>query len=238
MINIAIVDDELNFVNLLSEKIIQICNSLGIEYLINKYFNGYDIIENYNMHHVIFLDIEMSPIDGISTAIKINELKNKYGVPYIVFITSHSELVFDALKSFPYSFIRKNYCDNDLYECLSYINNTIKFSTKTIMIHSDRKDMTLNVDEILYLEKIKNYVIYHNINQQYRVRSDIDSEFNKLSVFGFLRPHIGFVVKNSAISYISTDHISLVNGVDVPMNKKFREDIKQKYFRWLGEKDV
>lgn len=237
MLNIAIVDDEPIFVNSLSNKIIELCNILNLRCSIGKYSNGYDVLENYNIYHIIFLDIEMPSIDGISTAKRINEIKEGNGVPYIIFITSHNELVFDALKSFPYSFICKNNYVDDLFQCLSQVNKAIKFSHYTIMIHSDRKDIILNVEDIIYLEKQKNYVIYYNADRLHKVRSDIDHEYSKLSVYGFIRPHIGYIVNNSAIQYIATDFISLVNGIKVPLNKKYRADVKRKYFKWLGEKD-
>lgn len=42
----------------------------------------------------------MPSIDGIATAKRINELKGSAEIPFIVYVTSHDELVFDALKVF------------------------------------------------------------------------------------------------------------------------------------------
>ncbi|RGS76070.1 response regulator, partial [Ruminococcus bromii] len=109
-------------------------------------------------YHLIFLDIEISSIDGIATAKRINDLKGTAEIPFIIFVTSHDELVFDALKSFPYSFIRKNMIDIDLSECVSRINSYFKQIHQTIILHSERKDIPIIIDEIVYLEKIKNYV--------------------------------------------------------------------------------
>ena len=107
MINIAVVDDEPLFIDTLINKIADCCSSLKIKYFVDKYSNGYDILENYKSYHLIFLDIEMPSMDGIETAKTINESKGDSEIPFFVFITSHDEFVFDALKSFPYSFIRK-----------------------------------------------------------------------------------------------------------------------------------
>lgn len=71
-----------------------------LEFKIDKYSNGFDILENYSKYHLIFLDIEMPSIDGIATAKRINKLKGSAEIPFIVYVTSHDELVFDALKKF------------------------------------------------------------------------------------------------------------------------------------------
>lgn len=238
MINIAVVDDEPIFTDILIDKIANCCNSLGIKYLVDKYSNGYNVLENHKKYHLIFLDIEMPSIDGIATAKRINDLKETAEIPFIIFVTSHDELVFDALKSFPYSFIRKNMIDIDLPECITRINNYFEEIHQTIILHTKRKDIPIIVDEIVYLEKIKNYVIYHTYNQDYKVRSDMNTEFEKISSYSFVRPHIGYVVNNKAIKYIAVDSVLLKNDITIPMNKKYREEIKKKYFKWLGDKNA
>lgn len=238
MLKIAVVDDDIVFIEFLINKITTNCKRLNINFTINKYSNGFDILENYSKYHLIFLDIEMPTIDGISTAKKINELKGNKEIPFFIFVTSHSELVFDALKSFPYSFIRKNMIDIDLPECLNRLSISINEIHKTIVLHTERKDIPVIVDDIIYLEKIKNYVVYHTYNQDYKVRSDMKTEFEKVSSYAFIRPHIGYVVNNTAIEYISVDYVLIKNNIRIPMNKKYREEIKQKYFKWLGERNA
>ena len=126
MLKIAVVDDEIVFVESLINKITAVCEKLNLEFKIDKYSNGFDILENYSKYHLIFLDIEMPSIDGIATAKRINELKGSAEIPFIVYVTSHDELVFDALKSFPYSFIRKSKIESDLLLVILFILKKLK----------------------------------------------------------------------------------------------------------------
>ena len=57
--------------------------------------------------------------DGITIAKKINELKFESEFPYFIFVTSHDELVFEALNSIPYSFIRKSDVNNEIVEIIT-----------------------------------------------------------------------------------------------------------------------
>ena len=56
--------------------------------------------------------------------------------------------------------------------------------------------------------------------------------------YGFIRPHIGYAVNNKYVEYISTDCILLQNDINIPLNKKYRDDVKKKYFKWLGDINV
>lgn len=47
MINIAVVDDEIIFVDKLICKITESCEKLNIKFTIDKFSNGYDLLENY-----------------------------------------------------------------------------------------------------------------------------------------------------------------------------------------------
>ena len=56
--------------------------------------------------------------------------------------------------------------------------------------------------------------------------------------YGFIRPHIGYAVNNKYVEYISTDCVFLQNDINIPLNKKYRDDLKKKYFKWLGDINV
>lgn len=238
MLKIAVVDDDIAFVNKLSNIITKTCNQTEIEYSLQKYSNGMDILSNYAQFHLIFLDIEMPFCNGIETAEKINKFKGNSQIPLFVFVTSHDELVFEALKRYPYTFIRKSKMETDIVECIKHINDSLKIDNKTILLHAGRKDVAVNVDDIIFLDKINNYVIFHTENGDYKVRSNINKEFKKICDFGFVRPHIGYVVNNKYIQYIASDSILLKNNFSIPLNKKYKDTVKNEFFNWIGDRDV
>lgn len=236
MFRIAICDDERNFGNRLDEEVKNICNKFSIEYKTDIYFDGLSLMDNYEKYHLILLDIEMPLIDGISVAEHLNN-KRTNDIPYVVFVTWRDNLVFEALKSYPYSFIRKTDIEDGLSDCIVKVYNRIQSVNNTITIHSGRNDIVINTNEIIYLEKNKNYVVYHTVNQDYTVRSTIDQEYQKLKGYGFLRSHIGFVVNSEFVVSLSADRVKLKNDIYIPINKKYK-NIREDYFKWLGEKYV
>ena len=98
MFRIAICDDEREFGNKLSEEVKTICKKNSIEYKSDIFTDGLSLMDNYEKYHLIFLDIEMPLIDGISVAEHLNN-KRTNDIPYVVFVTGRDNLVFKALKN-------------------------------------------------------------------------------------------------------------------------------------------
>ena len=233
MINIAVVDDEPIFIDTLINKIADCCSSLGIEYLVDKYSNGYNILENYTKYHLVFLDIEMPSIDGIATAKRINDLKGTAEIPLIIFVTSHDEFVFDALKSFPYSFIRKSDIDDEtsFSEIMIKVSKAIDNNCKTINIRTNRQDVVLKIADIVFIEKYKNYSYIHTKSEKYPVKSSLMFYEEMLSDFGFIRCHEGYIVNLNNISKIFDKAILLTNNETVPMSRNKCKMVKEAFVK-------
>lgn len=235
--NIAIVDDDKLFALKLEKLIVLNSKKFNIFVNVDCYYDGFEILDKYSQYHLVFLDIEMPVIDGITISEKLNELKKNNEHPFVVFITGKDNLVFKALKSYPYSFIRKSDIETDLVNCILKINEKLRFENNLFVIHSGRDDIILNMLDIIYLEKQKNYVIYHTLSQSFAVRSNIEIEFEKLNKNNFIKPHIGYVVNNEYISGFFSDRIILRNSVTIPISKKYK-NVRENYFKWLGDKYV
>lgn len=233
--NIAVVDDCKSFIDEFCTLIKNYCEKNRIEYKTEAFYDGYSILERYGKYDLIFLDIEMPLIDGIEIAKKINELKNKDNAetPYIVFVTNKDNLVFTALKQFPYTFIRKGYFDEDVEKCIIDINKKLDTNQASYPVKVGRITKHLNPEKILYIEKDKNYVIIHTADNQYRERSNINNKLNDLAHFGFIRTHVGYLVNLNYISEISAMEIILNNGNKVPISKSYRQSVKEQYFDWM-----
>lgn len=105
--DIAIIDDEQVFLEIFKSDVIKICNDNDIECYIDTFNSARNIMEIYKNYHLIFLDIDMPGTDGITALREINKIYNPKEFPYIAFVTSKENLIYEALKEFPYTFIRK-----------------------------------------------------------------------------------------------------------------------------------
>lgn len=62
IMNIAIVDDDINFLNIVKSKLLNLDYNLSISCIDNPY----DFLENINLYNYVLLDIDLPGIDGIT----------------------------------------------------------------------------------------------------------------------------------------------------------------------------
>ena len=113
MIRIAIVDDEQIILNSIHKKIQDILNELNIEFEIQDFTSGKTALKEITekVFDIIFLDIDMPDVSGMTIAKKIRIQEENLE---IVFITNKDELVYDAIKVVPFRFIRKSRFDEEI----------------------------------------------------------------------------------------------------------------------------
>lgn len=103
----------------------------------------------------------------------------------------------------------------------------------TYTIRNGRHIDTLIIEEIIYLEKKNNYVIFHTASGVYRERTKIEEKYKDLVNFGFVRPQIGYLVNIKYINDIQLSSVVLDDGTQVPLSKKYRKSLKDEYFDWM-----
>lgn len=230
---IAIIDDDLVFAGDLNKYISGLCSLFDSIYSVttvapDEAIKNTEALLNYD---VIFLDIEMPPHSGIELAEKISKLRGVSSTPYIIFVTAKDNLVFDALKRFPYSFIRKSHLE-EIESCLESLFNKISH-TPTYSIKIGRDIKALEIKNIIYLEKQGNYTAFYTAQGVFHERSVIDEKQRDLRQFGFLRPNIGHLVNAAHITDFSATILKLSCGREVNVSRNYRQALKEEFNEWM-----
>lgn len=233
---IAICDDSRTFAKAFKNSVDRICDAMEIDVRTDVFYNGYDIVENCTHYQLIFLDIDMPKITGIEVCRLINERKKLNDMPYIVFVTCKDNLVFDALKQYPYSFIRKSSLDEELRKCIRSIDVKISKDSMFLSIKEGRSTALINLNDVLYIEKVKNYMFYHTESDTYKERGNMDEKEKQLRDRGFMRCHSGYLVNAKRILSVDSSKVMFDNEVEVPISRKYKQNIKNKYYEWMVER--
>ena len=229
---ILIVDDEPVFAGELRQYVNKICLDNRVTAEIQITDDSEFLLMNGKDFDFVLLDIEMPKYSGIDLASKINEQKGGSGKPYIIFVTNRDGLVFDALKQQPFSFVRKSHLE-DLEPCFDRLI-TLCESEVYYPIKSGRDIERIALKDIFYLEKQKNYVIYHTARGTISERTTLDKKTDLLRN-GFLRTHIGYLVNIRCIEKIRTGEISLSDGTIIPLSRKYSEAVRKQFFEWMAK---
>lgn len=241
MINIAICDDEQSILDWLHKKIAFIFNQKSLVFNISTFKNGNLLLNAHKINNfdIVFLDIDMKPIDGFQTAEKLREVTNNL---YIVFVTSKHHLMKNSFDYQPFNFICKDSLDI-LYLDLEHVCNTLikhfKQHTNITIKDNFEGEYDIPICDLIYINSDKHYLIYHVLFKtpsdcrllELRERGTIAQKEIELSNYDFLKPHRRYLVNMRHITKLDkvSDNISLSNGDIIPISQKLKSDILHKF---------
>ncbi len=230
---IAIVDDESLYLEEIQKRITDVCNQYNIKHKIECYKSPMLIIDedDFSAFDIVLLDIDMPGINGIELAKQINRTRRSETLPYIIFVSAMDNLVFDALKQFPYSFVRKTHLE-ELDKCVLNIYKKLK-NSPVYALKIGRTTKLIELSKTIYLEKQGNYVDIITTEEILHERSLIDDKYKDLAQFGFVRPHVGAIVNANYITDINSNYLRLSNGKEMSISRTYKKEIKAKYQEWL-----
>jgi two-component system, LytTR family, response regulator len=150
---------------------------------------------------VIFLDINMPKLDGLTFSRVIKTLKNR---PLLVFISAYREYAVEAFEVAAFDYILKPYSESRITDTLQRLEKSaaIKCSNGKITLWKNDKLFVLNSNDICYCEANEHEVFIFTKDEQYKVSSSISCLYKKLPQDKFFRSHRSYIVNMDKITEI------------------------------------
>ncbi len=229
MLKIVVCDDEKVIVRQVSDMIKKHLPDCEID----EFLSGKDLLSAKKDFDIFFLDIQMEQQNGIEVARELREYDEN---AVIIFITGAKEYVFEAFDVAALHYLLKPVDEEKLKEVLDRAVRNVWKKTdkekKQLFIKTRGKNITLNVDDILYLENEMRKIAAHTKMETITFYG-VMSEIEKLLGTGFYRCHRGYLVNMAYVSEYDTDNILLNNGEKVYLSKDRYQDFVKQYMRYL-----
>lgn len=190
---------------------------------------AFNIISS-NEVDVIFLDINMPEISGLSFAKSIN--KNIK----IIFTTAYREYAVDGFDLKAVDYLLKPISFERLLQAVNkFLDETISISpaeneelsnnkSDFIFVRSDRKMVKINFDDIHYIESLGDYLKIHLPNKIIITRETITSIEAKLPKNDFLRIHRSFIISINKIESFTNESVD-INKKAIPISRSYKKDV-------------
>lgn len=204
--------------------------------------NAMEAFQAINSHPVdlVFLDIKMPGISGLSFAKSVNRnLK-------IIFTTAYREYAVEGfdLRAVDYllkpiSFERllqgiQKYLEMDLPAADLPVREADEFNEEFIFVRSERKMVRVDFRDMLFMESLGDYVKIHRCNGKTLVTRDSLSNLeSSLPRDAFIRVHRSYIVARHHIDSYTSDTIGMGKH-EIPISRSYREEVMKK----LGNGDV
>ncbi len=231
IIHCIIVDDEPIAREILENHL----NKIEAIKIISSCKNAMEAFNVINAHKIdiIFLDINMPEISGLSFAKSIN--KNIK----IIFTTAYREYAVDGFDLKAVDYLLKPISFERLLQAVNkFLNENIPVYTESkneltieksdfIFVRSDRKMIKINFSDINYIESLGDYLKIHLPNKTIITRETISNMEVKLPKKEFIRIHRSFILSIAKIESFTNEFVE-VNKKAIPISRSYKKDVLQR----------
>lgn len=234
MISIAICDDDEDIIALIKEAVSEYsaANSIGFE--ISSFSSGELLVESPNTYDLIFLDIEMSGIDGIKTA---NLIRPKARRSRIVYVTNHSELALQSYSVHPFDFVVKPFKKERiavvLSELIKYITDTSD-TDPVVQLKGMDGPLLLSLKSIYAFEYTGNRrITVYTESETHCIKGSLSDIISLINSESFTSPHKSFIVNMEHIDKLTGFTLYTTNGLEVPIAQKKLKEFHNEFSRFI-----
>ncbi|WCO00445.1 LytR/AlgR family response regulator transcription factor [Psychroserpens ponticola] len=177
---------------------------------------------------LVFLDINMPEISGISFAKSINnDIKVIFTTAYRDYAVEGFELKAVDYLLKPISFERLQKALHSYFEIYGKNEQILIASSENsdfIFVRSERKMIKINFDAIIYIESYSDYLKIHLNESTIITRETITSIEAKLPKSLFLRIHRSYIISIASINSFTNEHITIQNNA-LPISRTYKKEV-------------
>lgn len=239
MLNIGICDDDMNILGKLEDMLDLIKEQEHIKFETEVYLDGQellnDIYKNGKKYDLIFLDIEMKVMDGLTTAKEIRKVDD---FTMLIYVTSHESYAIEAYEVQPFQFLVKPVKYETFHKYFMKAYEKITDGPYYFYCQFGGSVYNLRINEIIYFKSnrriIQVYMQSGEVIKFYGKMGDIE-DCMKREKTDFWRIHQSYLVNIKYIANITYDQIILKNEKALSISEDRRRLIGEKYSHYIKE---
>ncbi len=232
--NIGICDDEKEICLQIRKLVLAMAPESQVVY----YCSGRQLLLERQRFDILFLDIQMSDMNGMEIAKALRERKED---TVLIFVTALKEYVFEAFDVSAFHYLLKPLAQdkfNSVFqEALKEALKRTRNREESLFFQTKSRSFTLLKSEILYVENCRRKVDIHTLRQTETIYATM-AHMEGLLGGGFYRCHRGYLVNMAYIAQYSADSILLHNGETIYLSKEKYNDFVAAYMNYLKQEGV
>lgn len=199
----------------------------------NNALEALDFINNNNID-AIFLDINMPMMTGFEL---ISLIENKTN---IIITTAFREFAAESYDLEVLDYLVKPIPLPRFIKCINKISaefnlkNNIKIENHQIdphiFIKVDKKMVKITIDEILFIEGMKEYIKVVTIDKTYITHKSLTSLSEELPLDRFARIHKSYTIAIDKVKFIEGNRIQILTYT-LPIGRNYSKDVKSKILK-------
>lgn len=226
MIKCVIVEDE----RLAREKLELYVKDHQNLHLVASFISGEDFFAQNEIldYELLLLDIGLPNIDGITLAGKLSKNCN------VIFTTAYAEYAVEAFNLNATDYLLKPFDFERFSLAIEKVNSGANkpgaqaSADRKILVKEGKKIHHLNIDNILYINGLREYVVWHTVQRQLITLHSLSHLSEYLESYNFIQTHKSYIINAQKVSAIEYGFVYL-NQQQIPIGRSYRELIKKKF---------
>ncbi len=230
---IAIIDDEKEVINQLTEYIGNVSQEIGVTFETACFNEGHTFIDTYDFSYdIVLMDIEIGSENGMVLAESLRQMDSAVT---LMFITNMSQYATQGYLVDAIDFIIKPVeYESFLFRFKRAVSRASKQSGKLITISSGSEIYSFPSKEVIYIDIQGHNMTIHSKKEVKTVRASLKSVEAQLSGTPFARCNNSFLVNLSHVRSIVDNEVTLSNGDKLSISRGKKTLFMKAYNRFIG----
>lgn len=230
MIRVGIAEDESSCMQELITSLHRYEKENGVNFDIKSFRGAMALLEDYRpVYDILFLDIEMPFLDGLSAAQKIYDIDKHVMIVFVTRIAKYAVQSYDVQAA---DYILKPLHYPTFSMKLARILRRIHCSEKKFVILQGKSFVRrLATDEICYIEVMDHWLTYYTVSEQLVVKGTMHNCIQELDSETFVRINNCYLINLGFFQGIRGD-IAYVNGQPLKISRNRRREFLETVLRY------
>ncbi len=225
---IAICDDQSVILEQTKQSIKGYCERHSFACQLVQFTSGEALLSYPQELTLVFLDYEMPKLNGMDTACL---LKQKHPDIYIVFLTSHPEMMPNAFEVRAFRYLIKPLSDKELEKCINAVRKEL--APNEVILYDNDIQKIVRLRKIQYIEAAKKGTAVRTEKETLE-SSYTMADWQKIIFHeSFFRCHKSYYINLAFIDEIHKDYAKLFNGEKVAISRRSRKEFQDKLMEYI-----
>jgi two-component system response regulator LytT len=204
---------------------------INVDYNIDTFDDGNRLVESFKAlpYDLLFLDIEMPAVDGITLAKSLRAISEKV---FIVFLTSHVEYAIEGYEVNALRYLTKPVDIDKLKEVIRYVQEK-QGASRQLIIKEDGEELLININDVIYLESMNQNVRIVTTQGEHVIRYNIGDFEEQLKNDGFFRSHRGYLISLAKVKKLSKNDVIMEGDVILPVSRSNVKALKDALYTYV-----
>lgn len=247
MINIAICDDDVAMTAMIEDILHKIAKEQDIKINCDIFFDGSTLVESIRQgtyYDLMYLDIEMRKVNGISAA----ELIRNMEVPaLIVYVSSHEKYLKELFNTEPFRFLSKPINGQEFRSVFMDAYKRIRQRSEYFSFAYNKELIKIPLGRICYFESCNRVIYVHatkNVRTEnvesaeteyrfYGKMNDVEKQLSDRNV-RFIRIHHSYLVNFDYIKSMNFSNVTMSDGAMLQISENKQKKVRIQFCAMAG----